>query len=866
MKRFFKCFVSIALLLTLFSCNPSAPAPQQKDVAAKTEASDPNRTVITNEEETISKKDAFRFKIILENGTFNINSDGALVKKVEDGLDWEIGKGEQFAEPTKADPSQYKEYVETNLGGLKCYYVEAIYENGRAIGIELEEYGTPTDNKGAIQRITLPGGYITADKGYKVKETYSIEGFKTNLTDYTPVPAIEGKISKTIYAKKGISFSPQSITVALSVGYFKSAIDSEVVKAWFTSSLQEGIKINMIPTTAPSKSVTFTIKGSIAEVGTTTLTMNIPEYDFMSSQAIALDVGTITINVTEYVADKYLPQIDEGSTSYNVDSSLEGAEAWAVLVNPTEKEMTKPSLPNLQMMSEGDKMLLSAKDVEPTSNGPYKIHRPYQPVIIDEDVLLNATSVKEKSVTPIMSTSVARVSHSLNEEETFWVENSQITARLKGMNENVTVADGTTRSILVWADTTLKTSSSVPSDEEYQKIADAFLKKGFNNDIYDVVIDTFGSDIGFYNGRGGDPRVQNFTTSDVDTINILYIDIDGAGEPAPGKTYTAGYYSSADYFIDGSVTDQNGKTIRSNERPMFYMHAYTAGGDYFASSLTTIAHEFQHLVHDQYYNANLDACYTNRAINNSFITETFSTASEILTAKFLRDLTSQSVEGPFYVGYKGNDKGYLDKEDTDYTRATINGRGPLALSVFNSNAGQSVAMNSNSTWNYSLYDYGKDAALAHYLVVNYGREFFKKYTSSKYYKEGIDTINTVLDIIRELKGDSTYSMEQFLKDYGAAMLLSRVNGEDGDISAPYEYNKKGWYNIGGLSVGSVNLWQYKDKVNHIYGFKTYDGPALYPYSVQFAKLSDSVSGGENSLPSTFNPGSVKYQVVIVPKE
>lgn len=568
-------------------------------------------------------------------------------------------------------------------------------------------------------------------------------------------------------------------------------------------------------------------------------------------------------------ADKYLPQIDEGSTLYNVDPSLEGAEAWAVLVNPNEKEMPKPSLPNLQMMSEGDKMLLSAKDVEPTSNGPYKIHRPYQPVIIDEDSLLSASSVKEKSVTRVMSTSVARVSHNLNEEETFWVENRQITAKLKGMNENVTVADGTTRSILVWADTTLKTSSSVPSDEEYQKIADAFLKEGFNNDIYDVVTDTFGSDIGLYNGRGGDPRIQNYTTSDVDTINILYIDIDGAGEPALGKTYTAGYYSSADYIIDGKVKDQYGNIIRSNERPMFYMHAYTAGGDYFASSLTTIAHEFQHLVHDQYYNANLDACYTNRAINNSFITETFSTASEILTAKFLRDLTSQSVEGPFYVGYNENDKGYLEKEndyDRAYMTATINGRGPLALSVFNSNAGQSVAMNSNNTWNYSLYDYGKDAALAHYLVVNYGREFFKKYTSSTYYKKGIDTINTVLDIIRELKGDSSYSMEQFLKDYGAAMLLSRVNGNDGGISAPYEYNKKGWYDIGGLSVGSVNLWQYKDMVNHIYGFKTYDGPALYPYSVQFAKISDSVSGGENSLPSTFDPGSVKYQVVIVPKE
>lgn len=575
-------------------------------------------------------------------------------------------------------------------------------------------------------------------------------------------------------------------------------------------------------------------------------------------------------------ADKYLPQIDEGSTLYNVDSSLEGAEAWAVLVNPTNTAMTKPSLPNLQMMSEGDKMLLSAKDVEPTSNGPYKIHRPYQPVIIDEDSLLSASSVKEKSVTRAMSTSVTRVSHNLNEEETFWVENRQITAKLKGMNENVTVADGTTRSILVWADTTLKTSSSVPSNEEYQKIADAFLKEGFNNDIYDVVTHTFGSDIGLYNGRGGDPRIQNYTTSDVDTINILYIDIDGVGEPAPGKTYTAGYYSSADYFIDGIVPDQYGNIIRSNERPMFYMHAYTAGGDYFASSLTTLAHEFQHLVHDQYYNANLDS-YKDIAINNSFITETFSTASEILTAKFLRDLTSQSVEGPFYVGYNGNDKGYLEKEndsDRDYMTATINGRGPLALSVFNSNAEeQSVAMNSNSTWNDSLYDYGKDAALAHYLVVNYGRKFFKKYTSSTYYNKGIDTINTVLDIIRELKGDNAYSMEQFLKDYGAAMLLSRVSGNGGGISAPYGYNKKGWYNIGGLSVGSVNLWQYRvyetNKVyekNNSYGFKTYDGPALYPYSVQFAKLSDSVSGGENSLPSTFDPGLVKYQVVIVPKE
>ena len=108
--------------------------------------------------------------------------------------------------------------------------------------------------------------------------------------------------------------------------------------------------------------------------------------------------------------------------------------------------------------------------------------------------------------------------------------------------------------------------------------------------------------------------------------------------------------------------------------------------------------------------------------------------------------------------------------------------------------------------------------------------------------------------------------QQFLKDYGAAMLLSRVNGDGGGISAPYGYNKKDWYNIGGLSVGSLNLWQYKDKVNNIYGFKTYDGPKLYPYSVQFAKLSDSVSGGENSLPSTFDPGLVKYQVVIVPKE
>ena len=577
-------------------------------------------------------------------------------------------------------------------------------------------------------------------------------------------------------------------------------------------------------------------------------------------------------------ADKYLPQIDERSTLYNVDSSLEGAEAWAVLVNPTDEEITTPSLANLQVMSEGDKMLLSAKAVEPTSNGPYKIHRPYQPVIIDEDALLSATGDKEKSVTRVMSTSVAPVmsTYDLGDTRSFyeWQSKRTLTATLKAKNGPIPGADGKNRYVLVWEENGLSTEKqpigerylSKPTDDEYKKIADIFLKKGSDNDIYDVITGTFGSDIGLLNGNGGQ-QTSKFFITDVESINILYANVKNQGFPSGG--YIAGYYTNGDYILQTSNPS-------SNECPMFYMHAYTAGGDYFASSLTTLAHEFQHLVHDQYYNANLDACLTNRAINNSFIAETFSTASEILTAKFLRNLTFQSVEGPFYVGYNGNDKGYLEKEndyDRDYMTAIHNGRGPYALSVFNSNAEQNnsnaeqnVAMNSNSTWNDELYDYGKDAALAHYLVVNYGREFFKKYTSLTYYNKGIDTINTVLDVIRELKGDSNYSMEQFLKDYGAAMLLSRVNGNGGGISAPYGYNKKGWYNIGGLSVGSVNLWQYRDIVNRIYGFKTYDGSALYPYSVQFAKLSDSVSSGENSLPSTFDPGSVQYQVVIVPKE
>lgn len=160
-----------------------------------------------------------------------------------------------------------------------------------------------------------------------------------------------------------------------------------------------------------------------------------------------------------------------------------------------------------------------------------------------------------------------------------------------GVTLNIWVADdcwyeGGTKSYLITENTNTKMVTAM---------ADAFLKDGPGNDIYEWITGIFGV-------QWGDHVLSYMLPPENSEITILLYDIGNDDNVFETNGYTAGFFHPKDNYLQSYQSE-------SNERIMFYLDApafaspfYGADGNWDIDDplpqdqISTLAHEFQHMI------------------------------------------------------------------------------------------------------------------------------------------------------------------------------------------------------------------------------------------------------------------------------
>ncbi len=321
-------------------------------------------------------------------------------------------------------------------------------------------------------------------------------------------------------------------------------------------------------------------------------------------------------------------------------------------------------------------------------------------------------------------------------------------------------------------------------------LADTFLKNASDNDIYDWVTNIYGKE------WGSDAEAKyDYLIPANDEITILLTDIDDDGLPQQGEGRVVGFFWAKDNF-DKSVL--NG----SNERIMFYIDSVMfANGETIWSIddmwpkeiVSTLAHEFQHMIH--YYQKNI-LRYANITDNtDTWINEMLSESTEdIISTKI-----GHSVEGRY---------------------PTFNANNTLSLTA----------------WNSQLADYAKVNVYGAYLLRNYGgAQLLHDIVHNSFSDE-----QAVVDAVHKSPQGLSKTFADLLSEWGVAVMLS---DHDNLVDTPV-------YNIGTLfedvygstiyEMNSINLFNYTPTPT-IY---TTSG-TVQPQGNYYYKIGDNLTGDIN---------------------
>ena len=311
-------------------------------------------------------------------------------------------------------------------------------------------------------------------------------------------------------------------------------------------------------------------------------------------------------------------------------------------------------------------------------------------------------------------------------------------------------------------------------------LANRFLKDGLDNDIYDWVTNILGPE-------WGNTGYNNLIASNNEITILLSDIIDEYGDNIDDGG-AVGYFTNLHNFT--ADFDEN-----SNERIMFVVDAvmyanpsnegYAPDGtswstaDYWPKIVfSTLAHEFQHMVHF-YQKTVLRAGGRN---TEAWINEMCS----MLIEDFLAD--KMGVEGPRGVAPADPTAGPAGNED---------GRIPF----FNKHLFRSVIVKDNAA--FYLEDYSTAYALGAWLARNYGGvDFLRNVALSD------NTDKTAIEqAVRDFTGGEE-TFERLLERWGAAIFLSNKT----EAPPLYRYNSGGWFSSSSegnsYNLGSINLYNY----------------------------------------------------------
>jgi hypothetical protein len=221
------------------------------------------------------------------------------------------------------------------------------------------------------------------------------------------------------------------------------------------------------------------------------------------------------------------------------------------------------------------------------------------------------------------------------------------------------------------------------NDNNWRQVAATSKKEGVHSIIYvdnalnmaDADLETYvtefeemftiiSNNIGTFSDRDGNGK-----------IIIFIYDINDSASISTG--WLAGYFWSKDYINDSETKSQG---IRSNEADMIYIRGNAPTGwntqqygDFAGTTLTTLIHEYQHMVHFciLYWQPKLAGKTGN--FDDTWINEMMSMASETMYfQKKLQDNSSYTHDGMLPGGYLEDRVGYYNKDPKNSIR---NGHG-----------------------------------------------------------------------------------------------------------------------------------------------------------------------------------------------
>jgi len=334
-------------------------------------------------------------------------------------------------------------------------------------------------------------------------------------------------------------------------------------------------------------------------------------------------------------------------------------------------------------------------------------------------------------------------------------------------------------------------------------LADTFLKLEdpdngiYDNDIYDWVTNIYGEEWG--NNPAG------LIVPD-DEISILLTDIDNDNSANGG---VVGFFWPKDNFYKAAYTG-------SNERVMFYIDSvmFANGGSSWSIDdlwpkeiVSTLAHEFQHMIH--FYQKTVLLANDN---TDTWINEMLSESTE--------DLVATKIE---HIGPRGVDPNIGSAGDSGNTL----GRYPL----FNANNTLSL-----TAWNNQFADYSKVSAFGAYLLRNYGGA---KLLHDVMHNAFVDK-QAVVDAVNKSPDGAGKTFANLLSEWGVAVMLS---DHDNLLVGTPEYNT-GWftdtdsvYGDTTYEMGSINFFNY-NPLPTIYAI----GGIVQPEGNYYYKIGDNLTG------------------------
>jgi len=309
-------------------------------------------------------------------------------------------------------------------------------------------------------------------------------------------------------------------------------------------------------------------------------------------------------------------------------------------------------------------------------------------------------------------------------------------------------------------------------------LKEKFLKTGLDNDIYDWTTNILGAEW----GNTGYSNLIGFNGE----ITILLADIDGDNSDNGG---VVGYFWAGNNFTASDVPD-------SNERIMFvvdsvmYASPSTDGSPTDSNTgwtdsafwpkvvFSTLAHEFQHMIH--------------------FYQKTFIAEAPGTTETWINEMCSMLVEDFLAdkIGVEGP-RGVSPQISTAGDPGNKDGRLPW----FNQYLFRPLIVNYPKT--FYVQDYPVAYAFGAWLARNYGGvEFLNNVVSSGY------TDKRAIEYAVQAYTGGTESFERLLQRWGGAIFLS----DRTEAPPMYQYNSGGWFtstiNGNEYNLGSINLYNY----------------------------------------------------------